>query len=145
MILTDTDIRYLQKSRYNGFSNILVIRYAIPKLQAGRLHLRDYPHDRLHLRDYPHKSPDYRQSQWHEDRVHTLVMVLRGRPWMIWGGRGNFRNEFIYSREPLPYKKIFSLDFLRPHSQITNGRPLSSKLGKSPNIHRYMPEGSGMR
>ena len=23
---------------------------------------------------------------------------------MIWGGGGNFRNEFIFSREPLPYK-----------------------------------------
>ena len=33
MILTDTDIRYLQKSRYIGFSNISVIRYAIPSLR----------------------------------------------------------------------------------------------------------------
>ena len=30
MILTDTDIRYLQKSWYIGFSDISVIRYAIP-------------------------------------------------------------------------------------------------------------------
>ena len=27
---------------------------------------------------------------------------------MIWGGAGgNFRNEFIFSREPLPYKNFF--------------------------------------
>ncbi len=27
---------------------------------------------------------------------------------MIWGGgRGNFRNEFIFPREPLPYKTFF--------------------------------------
>ncbi len=30
-ILTDTDIRYLHKSRYIGFSDISVIRYAIPR------------------------------------------------------------------------------------------------------------------
>ncbi len=33
-------------------------------------------------------------------------MNLRGRPVMI-GGGGNFRNEFIFSREPLPYKFFF--------------------------------------
>ena len=33
--------------------------------------------------------------------------TLRGRPLMIWGGGGNFRNEFIFSQEPLPYKFSF--------------------------------------
>ncbi len=51
---------------------------------------------------------------------------------MIWGGGGNFQNEFIFSREPLPYfspekglRIFFFLDFLRPHPPIINGRPLT--------------------
>ncbi len=55
----------------------------------------------------------------------------------LWPGGGaeggNFRNEFIFSQEPLPYKffswrrasKIFFLDYLWSHPQIINGRPLS--------------------
>ncbi len=36
MILTDTDIRYLQKRRYIGFSDISVIRYAIPRQDTDK-------------------------------------------------------------------------------------------------------------
>ncbi len=85
-------------------------------------------------------NPLHGPLNWLEKYIIIISLIqLRGRPLMIWGGGGNFRNEFIFSREPLPYKNFFPekglrnyffLDFLRPHPQIINGRPLV--LGKIP-------------
>ena len=61
---------------------------------------------------------------------------------MIWGGGGgNFQNEFIFSREPLPYKIKIKISFggstekkncLRKSAscppRIINGRPLNTAL-----------------
>ncbi len=55
---------------------------------------------------------------------------------MIWGGGGNFRNEFIFSREPLPFYFLvcgegpqnffFSISSAPPPlPQIITGRPLT--------------------
>ena len=83
----------------------------------------------------------YSQNETLANRLISVSSLIRGRPLMIWGAGGNFRNEFIFSREPLLYfflesvsqnlfflgegpPKFFFLDFLRPHPQIITGRPL---------------------
>ena len=50
-----------------------------------------------------HKNVITCKKAEHQDFMFFLILILRERSLRIWGGIGNFRNEFIFSREPLPY------------------------------------------
>ncbi len=48
------------------------------------------------------------RDKWRRFNFEKRSDCIRGRPLMIWGGAGgNFRNEFIFFREPLPHKFFF--------------------------------------
>ncbi len=73
----------------------------------------------------------------HLDIVQSVAHGLRGRPLMIWGGRRKNRKWIYFSRgnafwnlffPDMHLQKKFFLDFLRPHPQIINGRPLRVDL-----------------
>ncbi len=66
----------------------------------------------------------------------TEYIIIRGRPLMIQGGAGeNFRHEFIFSREPFPYKFFSSARPLKISLFVQNGLQNNFFLGKGlPNL-----------